>query len=162
MQPGGGAAVCLWGVAGDTPLLPQLGSSLLQARPGMTGPYVSHTDFSEGGREGAGPRAPRRGHWGMPVTQRWARGHLGLTSPPAPHPGARLRGRMLVRDNCLLALHLLLPQGCSPRVPAERPGLLWQQSAPMPPPPPRARQQLPLPERKAGLLGSRQEPVSWC
>lgn len=50
------------GVGGDTPLLPQLGSSLLQARPGMTGPYVSHTDFSEGGWEGAGLRAPRRGH----------------------------------------------------------------------------------------------------
>lgn len=150
--------MCLQGVGGDTPLLPQLGSSLLQPRPGMTGPYVSHTDFSEGGWEGAGLRAPRRGHWGMPMTQHWARGHFGLTSP---HPPIQVPGFV---DGCWSEITASSPSICYfpkavlPKVPAERPGLLWQQSAPMPPPPPRARQQLPLPERKAGLLGSRQEP----
>ena len=43
------------------------------------------------------------------------KGALRPHLPPPPHPGARLCGRMLVRDNCLLALHLLLPQGCSPQ-----------------------------------------------
>lgn len=43
------------------------------------------------------------------------KGALQLHLLPTPHPGARLCGWMLVRDNCLLALHLLLPQGCSPQ-----------------------------------------------
>lgn len=88
------------------------------------------------------------------------KGALQLHLLPTPHPGARLCGWILVRDNCLLALHLLLPQGCSPPKFWQRGQGYYGNSLPRCPPfQPRARQQLPLPERKAGLLGSRQEPV---
>lgn len=88
------------------------------------------------------------------------KGALQLHLLPTPHPGARLCGWMLVRDNRLLALHLLLPQGCSPQSSGREARVTMATVCPDAPPfQPRARQQLPLPERKAGLLGSRQEPV---
>lgn len=86
----------------------------------------------------------------------------GALRPHLPPPPIQVPGFV---DGCWSEITASSPSICYfpkavlPKVPAERPGLLWQQSAQMPPPPPRARQQLPLPEKKAGLLGSRQEPV---
>lgn len=127
----GEAPRCVCGGWGGTPPPAPAGLLPPPSSAGDDGTIRESHGFLRGRLEGGRAESTEAGTLlGMPMTQRWARGHLGLTSPPAPHPGARLCGRMLVRDNCLLALHLLLPQGCSPQVPAERPGLLWQQSAP--------------------------------
>lgn len=80
-------------------------------------PYVSH-GFLRGRLGGGRAERAETGTQGMPMTQRWPRRVL-QPHPPFRQAGARLHGRMLVGDNCLLALHLSLPQGCSPQVPTK-------------------------------------------
>lgn len=162
MEPGD-APACVFG-SGDTPLLPQLGSSLLPARLGMTGPYVSHRFLR--GRLGGG-RAERAEAGTLGDAHDSALGKGGTSASPAPDPGRQVPGFM---DGCWSEISLpprppsvTSPGLFSTEFPPERPGLLWQQATPMLPPPPRprtqARQQRPFPERKPSLLGSRQEPA---
>lgn len=93
---------------GGHPPLPQLGSSLLLALLGMTGPYVSHGFLR--GRLGGGraERAEAGILGGMPMTQRWARGHFSLTTHPGRQVPSFMYGSWLE-----ISLPPRLPSGAS-------------------------------------------------